>query len=257
MTTFVVAEPGCTHEGSLETMLGLIQAAHQAGCNAFKNQYLGNPDEIRRRRRSHYASYDWLKYPLEWHAICRQKCNDLGMEYGCSTNRAEDLITVAPYVQFHKRPSFENNDHEWLSAAKQSGQRFMVSAGMLNDDGLIQLIEAVDPWGEILHCTSSYPTPIENLNLAVIGEYSLNGLSDHTRHPRTGGYAVCAGASVIEAHLKLNDTPDSNPDAAVAFTPAQFYLYVETIREGERMMGQGKKQIQPAERGMLRYKVSA
>lgn len=240
-------------------MLRLIEAAHMAGCSAYKNQYISKTDEVRRRRKAvgQYPSYDWLNYPLEWHAICRKRCNELGMAYGCSTNLAEDLVRVSPYVQFHKRPSFENNDHEWLSAAKQSGQRFMVSAGMLDDEGLVELIEAVDPWGEILHCTSSYPAPVESLNLAVISEYSLDGLSDHARHLRVGAYAVCAGATIIEAHLKLNDTPASNPDAAVAFTPAQFYLYVEAIREAERMMGHGKKQIQAAERGMLRYKVSA
>lgn len=238
-------------------MLHLIDAAHLAGCNAFKNQYLGNPSEVRRRRRSDYASYDWLNYSLEFHQICRERCNELGMEYGCSTNLAEDVEAVRPYVQFHKRPSFENNDHEWLSAAKQSGQRFMVSAGMLDDRGLVRMIEEVDPWGEILHCTSSYPAPVDSLNLAVLSEYSLDGISDHSRHLRTGAYAVCAGATIIEAHLKLNDTPASNPDAAVAFTPAQFYLYVEAIREAERFMGEGKKQIQAVEKPMLRYKVSA
>jgi N,N'-diacetyllegionaminate synthase len=254
----VVAEPGCTHEGRLETMLRLIEAAHQSGANAYKNQFISKPEEVRRRRKAvgQYPSYDWLNYPLEWHDACRVKCHALGMQYGCSTNLAEDLERVRPYVDFHKRPSFENNDHEWLSAAKQSGQRFMVSAGMLNHEGLVALIEAVDPWGEILHCTSSYPAPVESLNLAVISAYSLDGLSDHARHLRVGAYAACAGANIIEAHLKLNDTDPENPDAAVAFTPAQFYLYVEAIREAERMMGCGHKRIQRVEREMLKHKVA-
>lgn len=254
---FVIAEPGCTHEGSLDTMLRLIDAAHAAGCDAFKNQYLGNPDEVRRRRHSDYTSYDWLHYPLEWHAICRERCNALGMQYGCSTNLAEDVATVNPYVQFHKRPSFENNDHEWLDAAKRTGKRFMVSAGMLDHEGLIQLIDDVDPFGEILHCTSSYPTPIQHMNLGVIDAYSLDGLSDHSHHFLTGAIAVALGASVIEAHLRLEDTPESNPDYWTAFAPRAFAFYVGKIREAELLLGDGNKHLEPAEGPMLRYKVGA
>lgn len=255
--TYVIAEAGCVHEGSLETMLRLIDAAAAAGVNAYKNQWISKPDEVRRRRRSDYASYDWLNYPLEWHAICRAKCNELGMEYGCSTNLAADLEAVSPYVQFHKRPSFENNDTEWLSAAKQSGQRFMVSAGMLDHEGLLALIEQVDLWGGILHCTSSYPAPIRSLNLGVIDAYSLDGLSDHSLHFWAGATAVSLGASIVEAHLSLPDTPDDNPDTDVAFEPDEFAEYVRNIREAEAMLGNGRKQIQDAEQPMLRYKVGA
>jgi len=257
LRTFVVAEAGCVHEGSIETMLRLIDAAHAAGCDAFKNQYLGNPDEVRRRRHSDYKSYDWLNYPLEFHAICRERCNEFGMEYGCSTNLSEDFAKVAPYVQFHKRPSFENNDHEWLSAAKQSGQRFMVSAGMLDHAGLMQLIEDVGSWGEILHCTSSYPTPIQSLNLEVIRRYALDGLSDHSHHFLTGAMAVALGSKVIEAHLRLPDTLESNPDYWTAWVPTDYAFYVGKIREAEIILGDGCKKQESAEAAMLRYRVNA
>lgn len=253
--TFVVAEAGCVHEGSLETMLRLIEAAHAAGCDAFKNQYLGNPEEVRRRRKSDYASYDWLNYPLEWHVICRERCNSLGMQYGCSTNLAEDLAKVAPYVQFHKRPSFENNDMEWLAAAKESGQLFMVSAGMLEREGLLRLIEQVDEEGDILHCTSSYPAPIDSLNLRAIQYYGLDGFSDHSRNLRAGAAAVGVGARIVEAHLRLEDTDERNPDHAVAFTPEQFECYVWHLREAEAMLGDGVKRIHESEAPMLRYRI--
>lgn len=255
MKTFVIAEPGATHQGDLETMLRLIDAAHAAGCDAFKNQYLGNPDEVRRRRNSDYASYDWLNYPLEWHAICREKCNELGMEYGCSTNLAEDLEKVRPYVQFHKRPSFENTDTEWLNAAKDSGQRFIVSAGMLEPWEMEIVLDEVGAWGDILQCTSAYPCPPESLNLKVIAQYSLDGLSDHSRHPWAGALAVAVGASIIEAHLCLDDTDPKNPDAAVAMRPLEFADYVQHIREAEIMLGDGVKCIQATEEPMVKYKV--
>lgn len=259
MSVFVIAEPGCVHEGQLERMLKLIDAAHAAGANAFKNQYLGDPEKVRGRRsaKGQYPSYDWLSYPLEWHAICAEKCHALGMQYGCSTNLADDVAKVNPYVDFHKRPSFENNDTEWVDAVEDTGRLFMVSAGMLDHDGLCRLISETGPMGRVLHCTSSYPTPLAELNLGVIRAYGLHGLSDHSRVISVGGAAVMAGARVVEAHICLEDTPSTNPDFAAAFWPESFWAYVYGIREAETMLGDGRKKVEPAEAAMLKYKVSA
>ncbi len=254
---FVVAEPGCVHERSVETILRLIQAAADAGCDAFKNQWISKPDEVRRRRRSDYASYDWLCYPLSWHETFRELCHTLDMQYGCSTNLAEDVAAVNPYVDFHKRPSFENNDRGWLTAVKRTGKRFMVSAGMLNHTGLKRLIDEVGQFGEILHCVSAYPSAWDQMQLGVIRQYELDGLSDHSHSLEMGGFAVLAGAGIVEAHLRLEDTSPENPDYAVAWTPDLFRSYVQYIRHAEVVMGDSKKRISEVEQPMVRYKVGA
>ena len=80
------------------------------------------------------------------------------------------------------------------------------------------------------------------------------GFSDHTRSPLAGAVAVGAGASVIEFHLRLDETDPRNPDFAVSRSPEEARVYVEHIRQAEVLMGDGKKRIMPEEEPMLAYK---
>lgn len=85
----------------------------------------------------------------------------------------------------------------------------------------------------------------------------MDGLSDHSRHALTGALAVAAGATIVEAHLRLDDTPAENPDYAVAFSPSEFTQYVKNIRDAEVMLGTGRKEIQACEHEMLSFKVTS
>jgi sialic acid synthase SpsE len=116
------------------------------------------------------------------------------------------------------------------------------------------------PGVDFLHCVSAYPTPVEQLNLAVLRETDdhcaiWSGLSDHTTHPLVGALAVAAGARIIEAHLKLDDTDPQNPDAPHARTPTAFADYVRNIRFAKAVMGDGVKRVMPSEAAMLPYRV--
>ena len=91
------------------------------------------------------------------------------------------------------------------------------------------------------------------MNLAALKQ--CDGLSDHSRHRWMGALAVAAGAEIIEAHLRLDDTDPENPDFATAFTPAEFADYVRNIRFAEAALGDGQKRLQDCERPMAEYRV--
>jgi len=104
----------------------------------------------------------------------------------------------------------------------------------------------------LLHCLSAYPAPEEQINLRAMGTLAAAfgcpvGYSDHTLGLTAPVAAVALGAVVIEKHLTL-DTHLPGPDHRASLEPEPFEAMVAAIRSCERMLGDGRKQPQPAER---------
>jgi N-acetylneuraminate synthase len=96
----------------------------------------------------------------------------------------------------------------------------------------------------LLHCTSQYPTQIENVNLQAMetlkNHFGLNiGYSDHTKGRLISIAAVSRGATIIEKHLTL-DKKMMGPDHIASAEPKDFKKMVVDIRDLERAMGDGK-----------------
>ena len=275
----VIAEPGCTAEGGHNTTLRLIEAAAAAGADCFKAQYVSDPAQLVARRRvpaKYLEPYGWLAYPMEWHAEFRDKANELGMLYGCSTVLPADVAALAPYVDLFKLSSFEALARDMLDAHEDQGGHLIISTGMLEAEQVAWL----DRWRQggnntrrrvdLLHACSSYPAPLDELNLRVLGQPWCDGLSDHSRKLTAGAIAVSLGARVIETHLRMDDCREDNPDYPVAFTPEEFGMYVAGIREielqtsadigvrfvgCEEVLGDGQKRQMPSEAEMARYRI--
>jgi len=99
----------------------------------------------------------------------------------------------------------------------------------------------------LLHCVSSYPTPLEEANLCWITELGAEfgvpvGHSDHTTVLLAGPLAVAAGATIIEKHLTY-DCAALGPDHEASFDPGQFAEYVKLIRQAERMQPSARARL--------------
>ena len=97
----------------------------------------------------------------------------------------------------------------------------------------------------ILHCTTEYPAPKDQINLrampAMGDHFDLPfGYSDHTEGIEVPVAAVAMGARVIEKHLTLDKTMDG-PDHKASLEPDEFALMVEKIRNIERALGDAEK----------------
>lgn len=245
----VIAEPGSTPEGRRDAFSALVGLAATVGCDVFKNQWVSNPQRLcdRRRAPEYLKAYEKISYPASTHEWLADLAHQSGLAYACSVYLPGDVQTVAPYCDFLKCASFEASDPEMHSALWPYRDKTIVSLGM---DG------NAAAWGGFyarLHCISSYPAPITEMNLRRIGV--LDGLSDHSKHPQTGAYAVCAGAQIIEFHIRLSDTDPQNADYAVARDPEEAREYVRNIRFAEAAMGDGQRRVMPSEEKMLRYRV--
>lgn len=266
MSVTVIAEPGCTHEGQFLSMSQLVQAAIDAGCDAIKPQWVSSPAKLCERRKAdgYRKYYEWLSYPINWHVPLSIHAHNSGLQYGCSMYLPGDAATLAPYVDFLKISSFEASDLEIIWAAIATGKRLIVSTGMADLAEVKRIQETLETARadyRLLHCTSSYPAPVDEMELSVldttgIGGWLFDGLSDHSARVEMGGWAVMKGASVIEAHLTLGEANPKNPDVAHAFTPGQLAEYVRQIRDADRALGIGLKMRQPSESAMAQFKVA-
>lgn len=276
--TLVIAEPGCTHEGSFDKLVQLLHVAADAGCDVYKPQWVSDPVAMCERRQmvndptrpannpkfanaaEEYAyylrAYSWLNFPIEWHGELKRTCVERGMQYACTVFLPQDVGTLRWLTDLTKVASFEAEDCELLREVinNRPAREIVVSMGM----GAQWSFPYWHP--KLLHCVSAYPAPVSAMNLAVIQgrrlkQFSAVGLSDHSRHLLTGAVAVACGAEVIETHFRLDDCDPDNPDYAVAFTPAEFRQYIQHIRDAELMLGDGEKKIQPCEAWALPYRV--
>jgi sialic acid synthase SpsE len=276
VSVLIIAEPGATAEGCKQTLLKLLETAHGCGANVFKPQWTSNPQRMCERRhigpehpkRAYYErAYSWLAFPVEWHEEFRTRCHALGMQYACSVYLPDDVATIAPLVDYLKISSFEAMDRHMSWAVERilrqrriRKPKIVVSLGMQSSRSETDECYAIWSWHRVryvpamLHCVSSYPAPLGSLGLTNI-PVSGGGFSDHSRHLLAGAVAACCGAEIIETHYRLDTCHPSNPDYAVAFTPAEFAQYIRNIRDAETMMGDGEKKPQPCEEAMAQYRV--
>jgi N,N'-diacetyllegionaminate synthase len=261
---YVIAEAGSCHDNSPRKMLGLLQEAANAGADAVKFQWTSDPYKMADRRGKAredgygevYAKY--LTFMPEVHHLLAMRCRDLSLDYMCTVYLPEDIDVVAPHVARFKVSSFECLDDEFVAAHQGRDKDVLVSLGMASWPELRQSRAWLScPEGAtLLQCTSSYPAPVESLNMAVIDD-RIRGFSDHSdpAFTWTGALAFSRGADTIEAHLRLDDTDRKNPDAPHAMKPKQFEEYVRHIRFAEQCMGESLVAVQLVEGNMLRYRV--
>jgi N-acetylneuraminate synthase len=130
--------------------------------------------------------------------------------------------------------------------------RAACSAALASPDGRAKLRQHVT----LLHCTSEYPTPLEEVNLRAMDtlgdHYGIPvGYSDHTVGITVPVAAVARGAVMIEKHFTL-DRHLPGPDHAASLEPNQFKAMVEGIRGVEKSLGSADKRPTPSELGTAR-----
>lgn len=255
----IVAEPGGTHGGDLDTMHRLIDMAAACGATAIKPQWTSSPARMVTRRRApqYLEAYARLAYSLDWHDGLRAHAAEVGLDYVVSVYLPEDVPTVAARADAIKVASFEAANLPMLGAAEDAGVPIIISTGMLSAAEIACAAGFADV---LLHCVSAYPAPPESLALGEIQRIGRStglpvGFSDHSRSVQTGAFAVAAGAVLLEVHVRLDDCDPSNPDYAVALSPAEFTEYARLARLVGRAMGDRAARVD-AEAAMRAYRVA-
>ena len=282
MATFVIAEIGVNHNGSLDVACKLIDAAKLAGADAVKFQTFSSTDLVT----------DKSECALYQQAGLNETKSQLSMLQELELSR-DDFFQISSYcekqqIQFLSTP-FEPIHLDFL--VELGIKAIKVPSGEITNIPFLEHISYVSSLNDlpiylstgmsslsdiqvalevfyshkiksnnifIMHCTSAYPAPIYDLNLSAIKtiKNAFNckiGYSDHSDGINASIIAVAYGAEVLEKHITL-DKNMMGPDHKASIEPHVFRYMVENIREVELMIGDGIKKIQPSELNV--YKVA-
>lgn len=261
---YIVAEIGINHNGDVEIAKRLIDAAKLAGCDAVKFQKrtpeLCVPPEQRDIPRETpwglitYMEYRYkVEFGYEQYAEIDRYCKQQGIIWFAS---CWDVPSVDFIEQFdppcYKVASASLTDDELLLRVNATGKPILLSTGMSTMDEIRHAVSLLDQDRLIImHSTSTYPCPPEELNLRMIQtlkrEFGLPvGYSGHEVGLQTTYAAVVLGACVVERHITL-DRAMWGSDQAASVEPGGFMRLVRDIRVIERALGDGVKRVYESE----------
>ena len=246
--TFIIAEIGQAHEGSLGILHSYIDAISQTGVDAIKFQtHIAEAESsIHEPFRVKFSYEDdtrmdyWRRMefsPEQWAGI-KEHCEQVGLEFMSSpfSCAAVDLLDRLNMKKF-KVGSGEVNNFLLLEKLKQTGKEILLSSGMSSFDELdksIDFLSSVKDRLSLFQCTTSYPTPAERVGLNIIQEmkdrYNLPiGLSDHsgTIYPCIAASAL--GAELLEVHVTF-DKSMFGPDSTSSLTIGELKQLVDGVR---------------------------
>ena len=265
--TYIIAEIGINHNGSLDVAKKLIDISAAAGCDAVKFQKR-NPDVcVPEHQKSVMRDTPWgkmtyldYKYKVEFgkeeYDEIDRYCKEKNIAWSASPWDLDSLEFLNQYnIPFIKIPSAMITNIELLEASCKTNKKIIISTGMssLEEVNKAQTILAKHSKEyAILHCNSTYPAPIEELNLSCVktlkDRYKCEvGYSGHEFRLGTSVAAVYLGASIIERHVTLDRTMWGS-DHMSSVEPQGLFKLVSGIRELEKAFGNGKIEVTESEK---------
>jgi N-acetylneuraminate synthase len=265
---YISAEIGINHNGSIKIAKELIDAAIECGCDGVKFQkrtvdVVYTPEELASPRESVFGLTNGdlkrgLEFGYEQYTEIDRYCKEKGIDWATSCWDEESVDFIAQFnPPYFKIASACLRDDNLLIHHRKHGRPIILSTGM-SDLNLIE--HAVNVLGKkdliILHCTSTYPSKPEELNLR--GILSLKekfpripiGYSGHEIGLSTTIAAATLGACVIERHITL-DRAMWGSDQAASIEPQGFKRMVRDIRVIESAMGDGEIRIYESEKNVM------
>jgi pseudaminic acid synthase len=258
----IIAELSGNHDGSLDSVLRLVDEAAAAGAHAVKLQtytadtmtldlsvgqfYLDDQSTLWHGE-TLYDLYARAHTPWEWHAPIFDRARSRGLVAFSTIFDPTALEFLESLdVPAYKIASFENTDLPLIRLAARTGKPLIMSTGMASLDELDEAVHAARDGGcknlVLLKCTSSYPADPAESNLRTMpflrARYGCEvGLSDHTLGIGAAIASVAFGAVAIEKHFALS-REDGGVDAAFSMTPDELAQLVQESRTAAAAIGE-------------------
>lgn len=260
---FIIAEIGINHNGDVKLAKQLIDIAVMTGCDAVKFQkrtvdVVYTKEELAKERPSVFGNTNGdlkrgLEFGLKEYKEIDEYCKEKKIIWfaSCWDEGAVDFID-----QFdppcYKICSASITDDDLLRYTKSKGKPILLSTGM---SSMEQIEHAVEVLGKdnlvIFHCTSTYPSENNELNLKVIENFKKKfdcpiGFSGHERGVTPSVLAVAVGANSVERHI-TSDRTLWGSDHAASLEPHGMFLMVRDIRLVPTVFGDGIKKVYDSE----------
>ncbi len=270
--TLIIAEAGVNHNGDINLAYKLIEKAKEAGADIIKFQTFSAEKLVTKEAKK--ANYqiqknDGNKNQLEMltnlelspeqHYSLMKCCSENSIEFLSTAFDIENIKFLSKLnLNRYKIPSGEITNVPYLREFGRFDTPVILSTGMATlgeiDSAIRILVESGLSKKQItvLHCTTEYPAPFEEINLSAMASISTAfnidiGYSDHTNGIEIPIAAVALGAKIIEKHITL-DKSLPGPDHKASLQPDEFKSMVRSIRIVEKSIGDGYKEPSPCEK---------
>jgi N,N'-diacetyllegionaminate synthase len=273
--TFIIAEAGVNHNGSMELAKKLIDSAKSAGADAIKFQTFNSASlaaknapkaEYQKRftpsEESQFEMLKKLELSKQDHLELIKYCKSKKIFFLSSPFDFQSIDLLKELnLEILKIPSGEITNLPYLKKIGSFGKKLILSTGMSSlgevETALNILISSGTKKSDItvLHCNTQYPTPYEDVNLSAMliirDAFKIKvGYSDHTPGIEIPLAAVALGAEVIEKHLTL-DRNMPGPDHKSSIEPDELKTMTGYIRNIEKAIGDGIKKPSKSEIGNM------
>jgi len=264
VSTYIIAEAGVNHNGSLKLARELIEKAAEIGADAIKFQTF-NADKMTTKsaKKAQYQTrndnsqnqYEMLKsleFSEDEFILLRDFALSQNIDFLSSPfdiDSLEFLIKIG--IKTIKVASGEITNLPLLRRVSNSADKVILSTGMSTMEEIEEAFHVITSGGvtknniTLLHANSMYPTPLEDVNLnamiTIQKKFGVDiGYSDHTEGIQVPIAACVLGAQVIEKHITL-DRSMYGPDHSSSLEPSTFKEMIASIRKVEICLGSSKK----------------
>ena len=263
----ISAEIGINHNGDMDLAKELIDLASSSNCDAVKFQKRNidkvySKDELDKPRESPWGTTtrqqkEGLEFTVQQYVELEKYCVDKQVDFGISCWDTDSLTEVEENlnVKRHKIASAMLTDKEFIAAINETNKPGILSTGMSTQEQIDKSINLLKNVEYVLACTSTYPTPAEEVNLKYITTLKQRyphlkvGFSDHSSSMMSLYSATALEAEYIEFHI-TKDRSSYGSDQASSI--ANVAGAVTGIRKIQKMLGTGEKIVFASEEPILK-----
>lgn len=263
MSVYIIAEAGVNHNGDIELAKKLIDMASECGADAIKFQTFKAEESTGRmadkaeyqkkndgEENSQLEMIRQLELPFEAFFELKKYAEERKIDFISTPDGKESLKCLIDIdVPLIKIGSTEVTNIAFLKEIAKTGKPIFLSTGMSRLGEVEKAVDILQESGatklQLMHCTTDYPTEIEDVNLNAMltlkNAFQLPvGYSDHTLGFEAAIAATTLGACCIEKHITLSQDM-KGPDHKASMPPKEFKEYVQHIRNTEKLLGDGRK----------------
>lgn len=264
---YLIAEVGINHNGDIQIAKKLIDAASACQWNCVKFQKREPDLCVPKHHRNVPRETPWgkmkyidykkkIEFGKKEYDYIDQYCKEKPIAWTASVWDLTSLEFIAGYdVPFIKIPSPKITNKELLVEACKTRKPLVVSTGMstmAEINRVVNILEKYSAQYVLMHCNSAYPTPTNEMNLRCIqtlrNKYTCPiGYSGHECDLEPTVYAATLGAKIIERHITL-DHDMWGTDQASSLEVMGMDILRKRIKDVDRILGNGKKKVTPAEK---------
>jgi N,N'-diacetyllegionaminate synthase len=259
--TFIIAEAGVNHNGSIDLAKQMIDVALEAGADAVKFQTFKTENLVSKNApkadyqkvstgisESQFEMIRKLELDGNAHKILFSYCRERSIHFLSSPFDLDSIDMLNKLgLEIFKIPSGEITNLPYLRKIGGLNKKVIMSTGMADLGEIGDALDVLTNAGTelknitVLHCNTEYPTPIEDVNLQAMLTITQtfgvsSGYSDHTLGIEVPIAAVALGAMVVEKHFTL-DRNMEGPDHKASLEPQELKAMVKAVRNIEKALG--------------------